>query len=372
MTGWPGEIQEIALDPLDNQTIYAGGSLKPGGTPTGALFKTANGGVSWTNITGTITAESVDQIELPSDHPGFVVVRAGFSLFRSIDAGSTWTDITPPEGISSVWVNPELSGEIYAAVPGGDFLLSENGGDGWTSLTAGPGIERVLSFDVVPCVKMIIAGTAGGGVVRNRLDPEYMVEIGSSTGGTTDPPPGAYGYEEGAALDISAVPASGYRFTGWTGAATGTANPLQLTVSADIVVRPEFSLVPPTPQGFSVVQREARSLFMAQVINVLTWQNAPGNPWFSGYRVYLLGDGPPVILAELSPSASTYWHRGVAKDKTYRYALAAFDATGFEGEAAIAQTGPAPGVRSLDIDTSRSTRAGVLSRRKKTGHERLE
>jgi len=353
-----GSILAIGLDPSDNQIMYVGGSLSPGGASGGVLYKTTDGGLTWTDVTGPIAAGSIDQIEIPSGNPGFVVVRAGASLFRSVDGGVIWTDITPPDEVTSVRVNPELPSEIYCGTASGDFLLSEDGGDSWTSIGV---VERVQTIDVAPCIKTVFAGTSGGGVFRNRLEDKWFVEIGSSDAGTTDPPPGLYGYADGSQLDITAIPANGWKFKGWTGDAAGKDNPLHITVGSDIKVQPEFYLA--APKGFSVVQREARSLFIVQSINVLTWQPATGVPTLTGYRIYLLGDDAPLFLAQVGASASTYWHRGVAKGKAYRYVLVAVDTQGVEGEAAIAQIGAAPAIRRSEGRTRQMGGKGALIRR---------
>lgn len=337
-----GAILAIGLDPSNDRTVYVGGTLEPGGSSGGRLFKTTDGGLTWSDITGAIAAGSVDEIEVGTGDPGIVVVRAGSSLFRSFDAGASWIDITPAGGVSAVRVNPGQAGEIYAAVAE-DLLVSEDGGTTWTSIGTGLGGYPVRSIDLVPGIKMLYAGTSGGGVYRNRLEAKYMLTISASPTGTTEPPAGGHVYDEGATIDISAIPAAGYAFMGWTGDATGAANPLRLTVNSDMTVKPLFRLA--APAGFSVAQIETRSLLMRQYINVLTWRRSANDPTPTAYKVYLLGDGPPAPLA--SPDAKTflYWHRGVVKGLPYRYGLAAVGPGGIEGELAVAEIGTCPPVR---------------------------
>ena len=337
--GWTGSIQAIGLDPMNDQTVYVGGSLDPGAPGGGRLLKTTNGGAAWVDITGAITAGRIDQIEVAAGDPRVVVVRAGSSLFTSADGGSNWSDITPAGGVSAVRVNPDQAGEIYAAVPE-DVVVSEDGGTQWTSIGAGIGTYPVQSIDLSLCVKTVYVGTSGGGVYQNRTEPKYVVVIGPSDAGKTVPPPGSYGCEEGATLDIWAVPAAGYAFAAWTGDATGPDNPLRLTVNSDLTISPTFRLAAPT--GFSAVQIETRSLLMRQYINILTWQKLAVVPPPTAYKLYLLGDGPPTHLASLDQRTLSYWHRGVVKGRAYRYGLAAVGAGGAEGELAITEIGASP------------------------------
>ena len=53
-------------------------------------------------------------------------------------------------------------------------------------------------------------------------------------------------YNDGTALELTATPTSGYLFAGWSGDASGTSNPLSLTMDADKTVTATFTLIPTT------------------------------------------------------------------------------------------------------------------------------
>jgi len=67
----------------------------------------------------------------------------------------------------------------------------------------------------------------------------------NATNGTviTNPNPTNGTYDDGALVSLTAIPATGYQFDGWSGDATGNTNPLNLTMDADKVVTAMFSLV---------------------------------------------------------------------------------------------------------------------------------
>ncbi|MDZ7778971.1 MAG: CARDB domain-containing protein [Gemmatimonadota bacterium] len=67
---------------------------------------------------------------------------------------------------------------------------------------------------------------------------------------TTDPAGGTY--EEGTVVSLTAVPAEGFRFSHWSGAVDGDANPVDLTMDADVAVTAHFELQPPTLNASSV------------------------------------------------------------------------------------------------------------------------
>jgi uncharacterized protein (TIGR02145 family)/uncharacterized repeat protein (TIGR02543 family) len=75
----------------------------------------------------------------------------------------------------------------------------------------------------------------------------YTVTANAENGGTVSRSPGksAYAYED--KVTVTAYPANGYKFTGWSGAATGTKNPVTVTVDDDLVLTAKFEWQGTTP-----------------------------------------------------------------------------------------------------------------------------
>lgn len=69
---------------------------------------------------------------------------------------------------------------------------------------------------------------------------QYTLIIAVGTGGTTDPAPGTYTHDTGTQVSIRAIPNSGYQFSGWSGAASGTTNPITITMDNDKSVTASF------------------------------------------------------------------------------------------------------------------------------------
>jgi uncharacterized repeat protein (TIGR02543 family) len=70
--------------------------------------------------------------------------------------------------------------------------------------------------------------------------PQYQVAVSSNTGGFI--PSGGGTYEEGYAVTITATPLhEGWIFTGWSGDASGTANPLTITADQDKTIVSNFA-----------------------------------------------------------------------------------------------------------------------------------
>jgi len=70
---------------------------------------------------------------------------------------------------------------------------------------------------------------------------QYTLTIAAGTGGTTDPSPGSYTHDSGASASVTAIPSSGYQFSGWSGDASGTTNPITITMNSDKSITASFS-----------------------------------------------------------------------------------------------------------------------------------
>src|SRR5262249_57803205 len=110
---------------------------------TGRIWRTTDGGVTWTDLTkaplpvdSATTGRFLTWIDTdPADYNKVVITYSGWSnsttsyipghVFRSTDGGQTWTDISgalPDEPFTSVAVhpNPGQTNGVYAAPdPGG-------------------------------------------------------------------------------------------------------------------------------------------------------------------------------------------------------------------------------------------------------------
>ncbi len=92
--------------------------------------------------------------------------------------------------------------------------------------------------------KAALPGGGGGGPTA------YTLALAKTGGGNvTASPPGA-AYAPGTRVTLTATPAAGYTFSGWTvdGAAAGSANPFTLTIDAPHTVVANFApAAPPAP-----------------------------------------------------------------------------------------------------------------------------
>jgi len=77
----------------------------------------------------------------------------------------------------------------------------------------------------------------------------YTLTIAVSGNGSTSVAPGSHSYKSGTAVTITATPASGSVFSGWSGAATGNTNPVTVTMNGNQSLTATFTVKndgPPT------------------------------------------------------------------------------------------------------------------------------
>ena len=142
-----GRSVAVAGVPSDPLTYYFGST-------GGGVWKTTDAGVTWTNVsdgsfdTGSVGAIAVAESDANVVYVGMgehavrgVTTSHGDGVYRSTDAGKTWTHLGLPQSraISRIRVHPKDPDLVYAAVQGAPYGESEergiyrskDGGDNW-------------------------------------------------------------------------------------------------------------------------------------------------------------------------------------------------------------------------------------------------
>ncbi len=133
-----------------DRVSWANGPLESSydGTPTifvgsHRLWKSTDGGNTWTSISGDLTGGSGYLLSAAVSHTNPDTIYTGSSdgrFYMTPDGGSTWVmKFLPSSGaITEIWVNPNNSADIYILLrksSGQRILHSTDAGDSWMDIT---------------------------------------------------------------------------------------------------------------------------------------------------------------------------------------------------------------------------------------------
>jgi uncharacterized repeat protein (TIGR02543 family) len=155
---------------------------------------------------------------------------------------------------------------------------------------------------------LVLAGLASACNLLQKEEISYDLNVLCSppVGGSVSRSPVMAEYPEGTAVTLTAVPASGYAFTGWSGGAAGASASTAVTMDADRVVLAGFAPVAPTQRGLTIIASPpgkgsvtvspSGTIFAAGTAISLTPVPAAGYA-FVGWSGDLAGSASPANLA---------------------------------------------------------------------------
>ena len=162
--------RDIAVAPSDANIVYAAGNA--GGIK---VYRSANAGTDWSDITGNLPNVSggrighallVDPIDLDR-----VLVGTERGVFETLDGGATWS----AKGLSADvrdFVRDASDGAIYTVTLGDGVFRSQDGGVTWQTINFGLDYKKCLCIALDPVQRYLFVGTEGGGVWRLDLSAE--------------------------------------------------------------------------------------------------------------------------------------------------------------------------------------------------------
>jgi len=174
-----------------------------------------------------------------------------------------------------------------------------------------------------------------------EIDPpkkaNHYLTISSNPGGTTNPPPGNFSYEEETKVVVTALPDKNYRFDGWTGDVSSVKrndNPLELIMDSDKSIEANYLRIIYEPLNVSGQKLLNRSLSQAEYIIVLMWNSNPNNENIVGYRIYLINGDSRSLLAEVNSSTFRIQIRKIDRNRVWTYSVLAVNNENREGNPA--------------------------------------
>jgi len=139
-----GRINVVAFHPTNASIIYAG-------APSGGMWKSTNGGSTWTNLCDGLPAIGVSGIVVQPSNPNIIYILTGdgdggdtqsIGVLKSTNGGSTWAttglswDVTESVRGYKLLMHPTNANILFAVTNTGLFRTS-NGGASWTEVVTG-------------------------------------------------------------------------------------------------------------------------------------------------------------------------------------------------------------------------------------------
>ena len=147
-----GRVSRVAGVPGDPSTYYAA-------TASGGVWKSSDGGATWKSVFDDQPISSIGSVAVAWSNPNVVYVgsgeanirgnvAAGNGIYKSIDAGKSWTHVWSQEGqIGTMVVHPANPDVAFAAVLGHAFGPNAERGV-YRTIDGGKSWQQVLKKDV--------------------------------------------------------------------------------------------------------------------------------------------------------------------------------------------------------------------------------
>jgi photosystem II stability/assembly factor-like uncharacterized protein len=174
--GFDYVLDNIEIDPTNSNIMYVAGWSIEGNT--GEVFRSHDGGLSWTSLSG-IRGKSVRALHLAPSNPKILVAGAIDGVYRSDDGGNHWKRISPEsnaslKNIGSIAIDPKNPDTVYA----GTFHLAwktTDGGGTWHQINRGMIDDSdVFSIIVDPKSPNVVYASACSGIYSSQTAGELF------------------------------------------------------------------------------------------------------------------------------------------------------------------------------------------------------
>ena len=204
----------IVVDSTNPNTIY----VKWGGTKgIPLIYKTTDGGNSWTDITGNLSRLRIGGMRV-NPHTGELFVGTFFGVWVHLPAANADWKLTTSSDANGIVAIPGEGDSYYmdsdiahaVAVPNFNYTFSE-----WTGTAVDAG-----KVDDVNLPAIIVEMAADYTLKANFIVKARRLTVSSGNNGSVAAPgEDTYYYDDGDRASILAVPSAGWKFSNWTGTA---------------------------------------------------------------------------------------------------------------------------------------------------------
>lgn len=162
-----GNIAQIEIDPSDNNTIFVSNYLN--------LYKSTNAGVNFTNQNISFEGGAISSIEVNNHNSSIVYITTNGSngkVYKSIDGGTSWTDISanlPAESKNVIRHQKyHANNPVYVGTYLGIYYLDDTSSTWQVFSTHLPNAE-VTDLEITEIDGIISAATYGRGIWQSSI-----------------------------------------------------------------------------------------------------------------------------------------------------------------------------------------------------------
>ncbi|MCX6231040.1 MAG: T9SS type A sorting domain-containing protein [Bacteroidetes bacterium] len=138
-------VTPFIIDPINNQTLYAGYSN---------IWKTNDKGDTWTQMSSNINTIILSMAISPSNTQ-VLYVSSSYNIWKTVNGGTLWTDITgtlplSTNSITSIAIKNDDENTLWVTLSGynaNKVYQSVNGGNTWTDISSG--LPQIPAFSIV-------------------------------------------------------------------------------------------------------------------------------------------------------------------------------------------------------------------------------
>lgn len=246
-----------------------------------------------------------DRIEMVVKNSSGTVIE---TFVRNIGAAVNYTLTTAVSGQGSISLSP--SGGTYSSgtvvtltpTPAAGYAFS-----GWSGDLTGSANPATITMNANKSVTATFTAV-----------PQYTLTTNVVGQGSISLNPAGGTYNQGTNVTVTATPAAGYAFSGWSGDLTGSTNPTSITMSANKSVTATFTTDTQAPTA----PANLASSNVTSTGATLSWTASTDNIGVTGYDIYKNG----TLLTTVT--STSYNVTGLTAATTYSFYVKAKDAAG--------------------------------------------
>lgn len=162
------DIEILKIAPSNTNVIYAG--------YLGGLFKSTDGGLTFTNISNGLIGGGIMDVAISSSNPDHIwVTLTGYApgrrIYRSVDGGTTYSNVSgslPAIPVNCAIYQPNSNDMVYIGTDFGVFYRDNTMPD-WLPFNTNLPNVIISEFEVLPAINKLRAATYGRGLWQSDM-----------------------------------------------------------------------------------------------------------------------------------------------------------------------------------------------------------